>query len=425
MDKPAPIDFQEHHLDNGLKVILAPRTRIPLVHVTVHYKVGSSYESPGFSGFAHLFEHMMFQGSENVTKNEHGRLIDEVGGHWNASTNKDRTNYYATLPSHHLRLGLWLEAERMRSLKVTPESFENQRSTVIEEKKQNYDNRPYGEAFLTFDRLAYQSWAYAHPVIGDEEDLRKARVEDAQAFHRRHYGPDNAILVISGDFDPAEAMTAVEDYFGVITHQTDSRPPEIEEPAQQEAKLKVIEDPLATLPAVYMGFHMPEMGSDDFYALSMLAIILTQGNSSRLYNQFIYRRNWMTSLSGGPNNYRGPELFNLFYLIHRQVAVDEVVEAVMEELARTGEQEVSQEELEKARNLYAYRFVSGCAKVSTIGERLARYAVYFGDPARFNDDLRRYEEVTPRRMMEAAARTFRPQNSTILKILPKAGSTPS
>ncbi|HSR52016.1 MAG TPA: pitrilysin family protein [Acidobacteriota bacterium] len=425
MDKVAPIDFRQQTLENGLRVFLVSEKRIPLVHVTVHYQVGSSYEAPGFSGFAHLFEHMMFQGSDNLAKNEHGRLVDEAGGRWNASTNKDRTNYYQTLPSHQLRLGLWLEAERMSSLKVTPENFENQRSTVIEEKKQNYDNRPYGQAFLNFDRLAYRNWAYAHPVIGDEEDLRKADVEDAQAFHRTHYGPDNAILVICGDFEEEEALQAVVDYFGPINHKTKSVRPDLDEPPQEEPTLEVMEDRLATLPAVYMGFHMPEMGSDDFYALSMLGIILTQGNSSRLYREFTYKRNWITSLSGGPNNYRGPEMFNLFFLIQRRAQIDEVVKAVMDQLDELTAEPVSEEELEKARNLYAYRFVSGCAKISGIGERLARYAVYFGDPGRFNRDLQHYEAVTPQDIMAAARRTFRPQNSTMLKILPQPDARPS
>ena len=193
-------------MSNGLEVILYRDNRIPLTHVSLHYRVGSSYEKRGESGLAHLFEHMMFEGSENVGKNEHGRLLDAAGGSWNASTSKDRTNYYATVPSNYLDLALWLEADRMRSLLITPENFENQRQTVIEEKKQSYDNRPYGRAHLRFDELAYTNWAYGHPVIGQIEDLQKFTLEQAIDFHRRFYGPGNAVLVVAGDIVEADAL---------------------------------------------------------------------------------------------------------------------------------------------------------------------------------------------------------------------------
>ena len=206
MSKIPLIRFRQEKLKNGLDVILHSDNRVPLVHVTLHYRVGSSYEQPGKSGLAHLFEHMMFQGSENVGKAEHGRQVDSVGGRWNASTSKDRTNYFETVPSNALELALWLEADRMRSLEVTSENFENQRQTVIEEKKQSYDNRPYGAALLRFDDLAYQNWAYAHPIIGSVDDLRKTSVEDAVTFHRSHYGPDNATLVVAGDILEEEAL---------------------------------------------------------------------------------------------------------------------------------------------------------------------------------------------------------------------------
>ena len=170
--KVPEIRFEQHHLSNGLDVILAPDSRVPLVHLSLYYNVGSSHETKGYSGLAHLFEHLMFQGSGNLGPNEHGVLIDRAGGEWNASTSKDRTHYYETVPSHFLDLVLWLEADRMRSLNISPENFENQRQTVLEEKRESYDNRPYGPAHLRFDEIAYGNWVYSHPIIGSEEDLQ-------------------------------------------------------------------------------------------------------------------------------------------------------------------------------------------------------------------------------------------------------------
>lgn len=418
MDKAPEIEFEVHRLENGLEVLLCPNRRVPLVHVSVHYRVGSSYEEPGHSGFAHLFEHLMFQGSENLSKNEHGRLVDEAGGRWNATTNKDRTNYYQTLPSHYLDLGLWLEAERMRSLEVTPENFENQRRTVIEEKKQSYDNRPYGKAFLRFDELAYSNWAYAHSTIGEVEDLERASLEEVRRFHRAHYGPDNAVLSLCGDFDPPEALQRVEQYFGPIRHQTGSRPPQIEEPEQPKERVEEMGDPLAVLPAAYLGFHIQGPSSPESYALSMLALILSHGESSRLYRELVYKRNWISSLSAGPNQYRGPQLFKISFIVQSQVDPQEVVQAIGQELSRAAQEPVSEEELERARMQFTYRYVSRQAKVSGLGEALARYSVYHGDARVANQDLERYRSVSAEDILKAARQHLSPRNRTVLLVRP-------
>ncbi|HXK61875.1 MAG TPA: pitrilysin family protein, partial [Acidobacteriota bacterium] len=269
------IEFTEHKLPNGLRVILYRDNRVPLVHVSLHYRVGSSYEQRGRSGLAHLFEHLMFEGSENVAKNEHGRLLDAAGGSWNASTSKDRTNYYSTVPSNYLDLALWLEADRMRSVRITPENFENQRQTVIEEKKQSYDNRPYGRAHLRFDELAYSNWAYGHPIIGEDEDLRQLTLDQALDFYQRFYGPGNAVLVVAGDIHEDEALSRIEHYFSPIPDRTAPVEPDLSERIQDQEKREVHRDALAVLPAIMLGFHMPEYGTSDFYALSMLSLILT------------------------------------------------------------------------------------------------------------------------------------------------------
>lgn len=412
------IEFREHTLDNGLKLLVHHQARVPLTHVSVHYRVGSSYEKPGFSGLAHLFEHLMFQGSENVGKNEHGRYIDHAGGQWNATTSKDRTNYYETVPSHYLELALWLEADRMQSLNVSLENFENQRQTVIEEKKQSYDNRPYGLATLRFEELAYENWAYAHPIIGVIEDLERYTLEDAVDFHRTFYGPGNAILVLAGDLSEIDGLEKVQKYFGDMISHTQPQSPSLEEPRQTAEKVETIQDPLAVLPAVYMAYHMPELGSPEYFALSVLALVLSHGESSRFYRQFIYDNNWITNFSVGPNQNKGPELFYIWFQIQNEIEVDQVVRAVEEELELLREKPVSQAELEKARNQIAYRFVGRLTRISRIAELLAHYALFFGDAGRINSDLDRYLEVTQEDILQAAQNVFRPENRTLMVVEP-------
>ena len=419
MVKVPDIGFEEHHLENGLQLLVHHQTRVPLTHVSVHYRVGSNYESRGFSGLAHLFEHLMFQGSENVEKNEHGRYIDHAGGRWNATTSKDRTNYYETVPSHYLELALWLEADRMQSLKVTLENFENQRQTVIEEKKQSYDNRPYGLATLRFEELAYENWAYAHPIIGDVKDLEQFTLEDAVNFHRTYYGPGNAILVLAGDLSEVDALEQAQKYFGDIANHTRRRFPSLEEPRQTAEKVETIQDPLAVLPAVYMGYHMPELGSPEYYALSVLVLILSQGESSRFYRRFIYDNNWITNFSLGPNQNKGPQLFYIWFQVQEEIEVDRVVQAVEKELELLREKPISEDELEKARNQIAFRFVGRLARISRVAELLAHYALFFDDAGKVNSDLDRYLSVTREDILEAARKVFRPENRTLITVEPK------
>ena len=416
------IEFDEHRLANGLRVILQQNRRTPLVHVGLHYGIGSSFETRGLSGFAHLFEHMMFQGSANVGKNEHGRYVDEAGGKWNASTNKDRTNYYETLPSNYLELALWLEADRMASLQVTEENFENQRQTVIEEKKQSYDNRPYGLSYLRFDELAYRNWAYAHPIIGSVEDLQNSTLQDAQEFHSTYYGPGNATLVVAGDIDPDSGLSAVNEYFGPIDDNTQAREPDLEEPPQTEERYEVVEDPLAVLPAVAIGYHIPGLKSREYYAFTMLALILADGDSSRFYQRFVYENNWITGLFAGPNQYKGPQLFRIWFQIQSEIAPETLTNAVDKELEQIAQQGVTDLELEKAQNQVTHRFVSRLSTVYQVGELLAHYTSYFDDPGLVNTQIQQYYEISKEEIVEAAKTFLTPQNRTTILTLPRSQS---
>ena len=377
----------------------------------------------GKSGLAHLLEHMMFQGSENVGKAEHGRYVDSVGGRWNASTSKDRTNYFETVPSNALELALWLEADRMSSLRVTPENFENQRQTVIEEKKQSYDNRPYGTALLRFDAVAYENWAYSHPIIGSVDDLKKSTVEDAVTFHRNHYGPDNAILVVAGDILEEETLRLIANYFEDIELGTDARAPDLDEPRQSGEKLEVVRDELAPLPALHLGYHIPVAGSAAHYALSMLSLVLARGESSRLYRRMIYDNNWVASLSAGPNLYRGPQMFIFWFQTQDGVEIQTVQEALEEELSRVRDSRISDQELEKARNQVLYRAVSTRATIHGIGEGLAQYMTYFEDPMLINLEMERYLRVTAKEIQTVAGQFLVPENRTT--IIVETGPAPT
>lgn len=414
MSKLPALKFQQRTLKNGLHVILYRDKKVPLVNVTLHYRVGSSHEDLGKSGLAHLFEHMMFQGSENVGKAQHGRYVDSVGGNWNASTSKDRTGYFETVPSNALDLVLWLEADRMRSLRVTEENFENQRQTVIEEKKQSYDNRPYGTALLRFDALAYQNWAYAHPIIGSVDDLRKAKVEDAVRFHHKHYGPDNATLVVAGDILEEETWDVVRRNFEDIHSTTDSHFPDLSEPCQQQEKLEVVRDELAPLPAIHRGYHVPPAGSSEHYALSMLALILSKGESSRLYRRMVYENNWVAGISVGLTHYRGPQMLVFWCQLQDTVETSLIQKVLDEEILRIIEEKVSSLELEKVKSQVLYQFVANRATIHGKGEALAQYMTYFGDPTLINHEVERYLEVTAEEIQETAERILVPTNKTTL-----------
>ncbi len=418
MTTTPPVEFSRRRLDNGLRVILHSDRRMPLVHVTVHYRVGSSYETPRNSGFAHLFEHLMFQGSANVPKNEHGRLVDAAGGRWNATTSKDRTNYFQTLPSNHLSLALWLEADRMRSLRITEENFENQRQTVLEEKKQSYDNRPYGKAFLRFDEIAYDNWAYGHPVIGSEEDLVAAKLGDVEAFHRKHYRPGNATLVVAGDIEPESAFEEIAMRFESIPNGSPPPPPDLTEPARDAPRREDVADRLAVLPGLLVGYPMPELGTPDSYALSLLGLALTAGESSILRRLMVYEKNWVTGISSGPNGYRGPQMFTVWTQVQAGVDSEDALKTVIERLEGLAAEPLAEEDLEKSRHQALFRLMEGRKTISGIGENLARMDVFFDDPERINRESERYLRVGAGDIQEAARRVFRPSNRHVLRILP-------
>ena len=281
--KSFDVAFKEFKLKNGLRVILAEDHSAPTFSICVTYNVGSRDERPGRTGFAHLFEHMLFQGSANVGKGEHFILVQNNGGSANGTTSAERTNYFETLPANQLELGIFLEADRMRSPSITQANFDNQRLTVQEERRQSYDNRPYGRTYETVIDTAYDNFAYKHSTIGSMDDLNAATVEDAAKFFRAYYAPNNAVLSLAGDFKTDAALALIKKYFEDIPAQPPPPVPDVGEPGQNAERRRTIEDAFAQAPRIDIVYKIPPGNTADWYALAMLGQVLSSGVSSRLY----------------------------------------------------------------------------------------------------------------------------------------------
>ena len=406
-----------HRLPNGLRVVLSPNRTVPTVAIAVYYDVGSRNEEKGKSGFAHLFEHMMFQGSANVGKGEHFKLIMNRGGSMNGTTSADRTNYYATLPARELALGLWLEADRMRSLDISAENFENQRQTVMEERRQSYDNQPYAQSMLRINELAYGDyWPYAHSTIGDMADLERAGLADVQAFFDAYYAPNNAVLSIAGDFDAGEAMKWVKRFFEGIP----SRPvPEYNPPKRDLPKQEVREsmvDPLAQLPAVHVAYPIPPSDEADHYALELLSLILGDGKASRAYQALVRNQEIAQQVSVSTDDRRGPDLFSFWAIASSGNSSSKVLEGIDALLAELLEGGVTDAEVKKAKNRARSAFVFGIETNMGRAMRLAEYELYREDARALRSDLDKYLAVTREDIERVAKRYLVPTSRTVLEV---------
>ena len=328
------IEFKEFKLKNGLRVLLAEDHRAPTFSICVTYNVGSRDEQPGRTGFAHLFEHMLFQGSENVGKGEHFILVQNNGGSANGTTNSERTNYFETLPANQLELGIFLEADRMRAPSITQANFDNQRLTVQEERRQSYDNRPYGKTYEAVIGLAYDRFPYQHSTIGSMEDLNAATIDDAREFFRKYYAPNNAVLSLVGDFKTEVALGLVKKYFEAIPGQAPPAPPDTSEPEQTAERRKIIEDSFAQTSRLDMVYKIPPGNTPDWYALDMLGRVLSSGVSSRLYQKFVKEKEIALSVYADPSEQRGPSLFWFSLMARPDADLGELEKLLDFEIAR-------------------------------------------------------------------------------------------
>jgi predicted Zn-dependent peptidase len=341
--KAGYIDYEEYRLDNGLRVVLSVDKSVPIVAVNIWYHVGSAHEEDGRSGFAHLFEHMMFEGSENVAKREHSDLIHKAGGNLNATTNEDRTMYYEIVPANQLNMVLWLEADRMRALAVTSETFENQRSAVKEERLMRVDNQPYSAALLTSDTLAYDFKPYSHTVIGKMVDLDAAEVGDVQRFFDNYYSPNNAVLVVVGDIDKKKTKKMIETYFGEIPRGPDVAPISGVEPPHTAERRITLEDKNANVPAVFINYMIPPHLHEDSPALDLLGSILTDGESSRMYIRLVKEEQVAVVVFGGADSRKGPSVFKFVAAANVGLDIGDCEKLIYEELDRLVSEGISAE----------------------------------------------------------------------------------
>jgi zinc protease len=416
------ISYEEHTLDNGLRVVLSEDHSVPVVAVNVWYHVGSANEEKGRSGFAHLFEHMMFEGSANIEKGDHFKYVSEAGGTMNGSTTNDRTNYYETLPSNRLNLGLWLESDRMRSLVITEEKFENQRETVKEERRQSIDNQPYGEAFLVSDTLGYDGWPYDHTVIGSMDDLNNAHVDDVQKFFNRYYCPANAVLVIVGDIEPKKTMEMVQKYFGNIPSGQKSTFPTWDEKFNKGERRKTVDAPKANVPAIFATYQIPSHLHADTPALEMLNMILADGEASRLHQKLVKEEEKAFVAFGFVDGRLGPGQFRLIVASNAGVDISEcekLMDAEIEKVIATG---VTKEELDRAKTKIKSRFISQKETVMGKAEELHHYIRFHKELSEINSDLDNFMAVTPQDIQRVAKTYLPAANRTLVVAAPPKSS---
>ena len=427
------IKFEKYTLPNGLEVILHEDHSTPIVAVDTWYHVGSGDEQVGRTGFAHLFEHIMFMGSQHVPVGAFDQMLEAAGADNNGSTTEDRTNYYETLPSNALPLALWLDSDRMGFLLPTMDlaKVNLQRDVVKNERRQRVDNQPYGRADEVILAALYpKSHPYSWPVIGSMTDLSAASLTDVQNFFKTYYAPNNAVLAIAGDFDPTRTMALVQQYFGDIPRVPQPPKPDLTEPRQTTERRVAKVDSLATRPALAIGYHMPPRNTPEYYAMGLIDQILLQGKDSRLYQSLVQQHGLTGDVSGGINllgnmfDYDGPMLWIADLFHDPQVSTDSILrvfDATVEQLRTTPvDQATLDRALTKTRSSF-YDIIEGSGGLGR-ADLLASFALFDNDPGEINRLESQFAKVTPALIQQTAQEYLRPSNRTVLTIETKKGS---
>ena len=416
----APLQYVERTLPNGLRVLLVEDHRVPSVAINVGYKVGGKDDPAGRSGFAHLFEHLMFKGTANTKSETMDRLTEDVGGYNNAFTAEDITNYYDVVPANYLETLLWAEADRLATLNVTQANFLTEREVVIGEYGQSVLAEPYGMLGELVDREAYTTHPYRRGVIGDPDNLHAATLEDVVAFHTTYYRPDNAVLVIAGDFDPAQANAWVDKYFGVIPKPAGSVPRvSVVEPEQTQERRFTYNGDNVPLPALEYAYHVPAANAPDAVVLDMIETILGAGKSSRLYRSLVYDQQIASGAYASSDTRQQPGLFTFRTILNKGKLVSAAQHALDTEIAQLQSKSVDAAELDKAKTQIASSIVRSRATYNGLALALVRAAVVRGDPGLVNSDLAKLQAVTPADIMRVAKTYFLPTNRTVVEYLPK------
>ncbi len=422
--KEPQIKFTDYRLPNGLRVILSVDHSAPVAAVSVTYDVGSRNERPGRTGFAHLFEHMMFQGSQNVGKGEHMLLVQDNGGSMNGTTSQYRTNYFETMPANQLELALFLESDRMRSLDISQANLDNQRAVVQEERRQSYDNQAYGGMRETLQEMAYSSFGYQHSTIGSMADLNAATLDDVRSFFKTYYAPNNACISVVGDFKESDAKKLIEKYFGSIPRQSQPPEPDLTEQPLNGEKRKALSDKLARLTRYEAAYKTVPGNHADAAALQVLGTILSSGRTGRLYSAIVEKRLALNASAIGFSS-RGPGLFSFSATLPPGGNVDALEKALDAEVSNVLAEGVTGAEIKRAKAQARARTLvggggpgggGGGGLQTALGRAimLSQNAVFFDDPGRMNTQLQRLEAVTAADVKRVANKYLTKQNRVVV-----------
>ena len=416
-----------YKLPNGLKVVISEDHVAPVVTVGVYYNVGFRVEPKGRTGFAHLFEHMMFQGSANVKKFEHAKYVEANGGNTNGHTDFDYTNYYETLPSNRVETGLWLESDRMRSLDISEENLKNQQNVVSEEVRVNVLNQPYQLfEWINLWQNAFTNWNNSHNGYGDLAEISAATIEDVRSFFKTYYAPNNAVLTIVGDVDANEVKKMVEKHFSNIPSQPEPKRPDLTEPPQAKEKRVSEKDKLANLPAIAIGYHIPAQNSPDYPAMALLVQILQGDDSSRWYQRLVKEKELTLDLSGGLNyfgnefDYSGPMIMTTRITYKPGHTADEVLREMDSVLAEVTAKGITEKELSDAKVRYKSNFYNQLESTQGKAHLLSVLALFRDDPNQINSLLTPFEKVTAEQVRDAARKYLVAGNRTVIDRTPEA-----
>ena len=417
--RPPKLDYSMTTLPNGMKVVLLEDHSTPIVHLQMWYHVGSKNEKAGRTGFAHLFEHMMFKGSKNVEPEGHPSYISSVGGQSNAFTNEDATVFWETVPAQYLPLVLWLEADRLASLRIEERVFKTERDVVKEERRMRIENQPYGRLQEIIADQAFTVHPYKHPVIGSMKDLEAASIDDVREFFQTYYVPNNATAVLVGDFDSKEALALVTQFLGRVPKSDKPVPRDIPQEPKQLKERRVTLHEEWPLPAVVVAHHITFDGHQDSYPLHIASKILSDGQSSRIYRKLVYEKGLALAAFGGGNIIEDPNLFFAVAIVQPGKTTEETTNALIAELDRLRNEPLSASELQQAKNQFARDYILGRESVQSKADQLGHAAVIHDDIKTADGEFEIFLGLTAADVQRVARTYFTPENRIVLTILPK------
>ena len=423
--RPPKFQYQISTLPNGLTVVLSEDHSTPIVHVQLSYHVGSKNERPGRTGFAHLFEHLMFKGSKNVQPESFTSTISSIGGRANAYTTEDETVFWETVPAQYLPLALWLEADRMATLRIDRQTFTNEREVVKEERRLRFDNQPYGRLNEIIYDQAFSVHPYKHATIGSMQDLEAASVDDVRDFYQTYYVPSNATLVLVGDFDPAQAMDLVNQYLGRVPKAERDVPRDIPREPPQTSEKRVAIEGAWPLPAVVVAYHITYDGHPDAYPLHIASKVLSDGQSSRIYRKLVYEKQLAVAAFGQANLIEDPNLFFAVAIVQPGHTTAEASDALIAELDRLKTEPITERELERSKNQFARDYILGRESIQEKASHLSHAVVIHGDIKTADGEFDLFQNVTLADVQRVARTYFTPQSRMLLTVLPGAGASSS